>query len=77
MVGQPPPPPMSIENTKKPEPASTCKEDYTYVVFDRCLCFTVRKRPTDDEIRAGNTKGKLKARQVAKVLKCTHKLPEV
>jgi len=35
-----------------------------------------RKRPTDDEIRAGNTKGKLKARLVAKDLKCIHKLPE-
>jgi hypothetical protein len=35
-----------------------------------------RKRPTDDDIRAGNTKGRLKARLVAKDLKCIHKLPE-
>ena len=35
-----------------------------------------RKRPTDDEIRACKTKGRLKARLVAKDLKCIHKLPE-
>ena len=35
-----------------------------------------RKRPTDDEIKAGNTNGKLKARLVAKDLKCIHKLPK-
>lgn len=41
------------------------------------LRFTMtRKRPTEDDIRAGKVNGRLKARLVAKDLKCIHQMPE-